>query len=87
MVDPNSLALLSLRGLAVECISMFSHRPAMYTQGHDNMSSTQDSCKPILHITICELVESEIGTTPSKLSNRPSKITAGSECGQSSGSI
>ena len=31
MVDPNSLALLSLRGLAVECISMSSHRPAVYT--------------------------------------------------------
>ena len=56
MVYPNSLALLSLRELAVECIPMFSHRPAMYTPVHHNMSSMQDLCKPILHITLCEFV-------------------------------
>ena len=54
MVDPNSLALLSLRDMAVECISMFSHRPAMYTPVHHSMSYMQDACTPILLITLCE---------------------------------
>ena len=53
MVDPNSLALLSLRDMAVECIPMFSHRPAMYTPVHHNMSYMQDACTPILPITLC----------------------------------
>ena len=57
MVDPNSLALLSLRDMAVECIPMFSHRPAMYTPVHHSMSYMQDACTPILLITLCKFAE------------------------------